>query len=176
MIHHTVPLAVVTLLLTALALSGCKEEIGCTERTADNYNPDAVRDDGSCINARDKFLGVYSLLHIQWNGGVRDSFPNAADPTPRYMTITEDHLREEMDDIKILNFGKDSITIRALVSRNFITIPMQNINTRGIPMTYEGEGHIDDSGYLTILYQSRFFSTGQVDCDDCVIFAQRLDN
>ena len=161
---------------TGMTLTGCKEEVGCTNRTSDNYNPDAVRDDGSCISARDKFLGVYDLLHIQWNGGVRDSFPNHIDPTTRYMTIAEDDLREPKDDIKMLNFGKDSLTVRALINKNFVTIPPQSLNARNIPMTFVGEGHIDDSGYLTILYSTTIIATGQKDCEDCVIFAQRQDN
>lgn len=160
-----------------LSISGCREEVGCTNRTSDNYNPDAVRDDGSCVSARDKFLGIYSILHIQWNGGVRDSFPNFQDPTLRYMTIAEDDLREPKDDIKILNFGKDSLTVRALVNKNFVRIPPQSLNTRTVPMTFEGEGHIDDDGYLTILYTTTLLnSPGQMDCEDCVIFMQRQDN
>jgi hypothetical protein len=163
-------------LTVGITMTGCKEEIGCTNRTSDNYNPDAVRDDGSCISARDKFLGVYSLLHIQWNNGVRDSFPDKADPTLRYMTIAEDDLREPKDDIKFLNFGKDSLTVRALINKNFVTIPQQALNARNIPMMFNGEGHIDNSGYLTILYSTTIIATGQKDCEDCVIFAQRLDN
>lgn len=163
-------------LVSIVSLSSCREESGCTNRTSDNYNPDAVRDDGSCISSRDKFLGIYSILHIQWNGAVRDSFPNAEDPTLRYMTIAEDELREAKDDIKILNFGKDSLTVRALVDKNFITIPQQSLNARGLPMKFVGEGHIDNDGYLTILYTTSFLQTGQIDCEDCVIFAQRQDN
>jgi hypothetical protein len=97
-------------------------------------------------------------------------------PLPRYMTIAEDELREEEDDIKILNFGEDSITVRALISQHALTLPMQNLSVRGVPMTFKGEGHIDDDGYLTILYSVWLLNTGQLIKEDCVIFAQRLDN
>ena len=155
------------LLASAVTLTGCREETGCTNRTSDNYNPDAVRDDGSCISARDKFLGVYRILHICW--------PDTLLPEPRYMTVAEDQLREAEDDIKFLNFGADSITVRALVDKHFIKIPTQNLSVRGIPMTFKGEGHIDNNGYLTVLY-STWLMNGQPVLEDCVIFAQRLDN
>lgn len=152
-------------------MSGCKEEVGCTTRTSDNYNPDAVRDDGSCINSRDKFLGIYSILHINWP----DSFPNYINPSTRFMTIAQDDLREEEDDIKILNFGADSLVVRALVSRQTLTIPRQDLSVRGIPMTFRGEGHIDDDGYLTIVYSTWLTSNQQLVIDEAVIFGNRID-
>lgn len=171
-LKHIKPIVLPFVLLMAVisvaSLSGCKEEVGCTNRRSDNYNPDAVRDDGTCINARDKFLGVYRILHICW--------PDTLLPEPRYMTIAEDDLREEEDDIKFLNFGMDSVVVRALISQHDLTIPMQNLSVRGIPMTFTGEGHIDDDGYLTVLYTTKLFPSGQLVSEDCVIFAQRFDN
>lgn len=38
--------------------SGCAQK-GCTDETADNYDADATEDDGTCIAARDKFLGQW---------------------------------------------------------------------------------------------------------------------
>jgi len=155
----------------AFSMTGCKEEVGCTTRTSDNYNPDAVREDGSCINSRDKFLGIYSILHINWP----DSFPNQLNQQTRFMTIAQDDLREQEDDVKILNFGTDSLTVRALISRQILTIPRQDLSVRGIPMTFRGEGHIDDDGYLTILYSTWLTSNGQLVIEDAVVFGNRFD-
>ncbi len=167
-LNHIIPALVVVACGMTIVLSGCREETGCTNRKADNYNPDAVRDDGSCINARDKFLGVYRILHINWP----DSFPNYLDGTPRYMVIAEDNLREVKDDIKFLNFGQDSITVRALVDKNFITIPRQNLSSGNLKLIYWGEGHIDDDYHLTILYNTTL-EDGTSVCKDCVIFADQ---
>jgi hypothetical protein len=171
-LNRALPLVLVSAFSLTMLFSGCRDEVGCTNRTSDNYNPDAVRDDGSCINARDKFLGIYSILHISW----QDSFPNHVNSAPRYMTVAEDELREAEDDIKIYNFGTDSVTIRALVNKNYIRIPQQNLNSGGLAVKYVGEGHIDDTGHLTILYNAFLLANGQKICDDCVIFADRIDN
>ena len=92
------------------------------------------------------------------------------------MTIAEDNLREAEDDIKIFNFGADSITVRALVNKQRLTIPRQDLSVRGIPMTFRGEGHIDDDGYITILYSTWLATNGQLVIEDAVIFGNRFDN
>jgi hypothetical protein len=43
-------------------------------------------------------------------------------------------------------------------------------------MTFRGEGHIDDDGYLTILYSTWLSSNGQLVVEDAVIFGNRFDN
>jgi len=160
-------LALVIGLAVSFMFSGCNEEVGCTNRRADNYNADAVRDDGTCINARDKFLGVYEALHICW--------PETLMVEPNFMTIAEDNLRlDEKDDVKIINFGANGITVRALISRQVLTIPRQDLSVGGQPLTFRGEGHMDDTGYLTILY-SAWLPSGQVVYRDCVIFCTPVD-
>lgn len=157
---------------TTFGLSGCEEEVGCTNRRADNYNPDAVTDDGTCINARDKFLGIYSVLQICW--------PDTLLPQPRYITVAEDDLRvEEKDDVKLLNFAFDSltsVTIRALIDKNTLTIPRQDLGVgeNNIPMVFTGEGHIDDDRYLTILY-SIHLPNGDPVRENCVIFCTPVE-
>ena len=160
-------LVLITGLALSTVISGCNEEVGCTNRRADNYNPDAVRDDGTCVNARDKFLGVYEALHICW--------PDTLKVVPNFMTIAEDDLRvDEKDDVKIINFGTNGITVRALISRQELVIPRQDLSVGGQPLTFRGEGHMDDTGYITILY-SAWLPSGQEVYRDCVIFCTPVD-
>lgn len=50
---------VLLLSIGALIFHGCTPNYGCTETTADNYDINAVEDDGTCIPARDKLIGNY---------------------------------------------------------------------------------------------------------------------
>ena len=43
----------------SLALISCSQKEGCTDFGAENYDPDAVMNDGSCIQVYDKFVGEY---------------------------------------------------------------------------------------------------------------------
>jgi hypothetical protein len=169
LLHISTPIISVVLMLAMTIFSGCEEETGCTERNSDNYNPDAVREDGTCINSRDKFLGVYRTIHVcdldTFNGEEIHDFDTA-----QLVTIFEDELREQDDDVEIRLFGPDSLTIKALVSRHTLRIPSQALDVRGIPMTFVGEGHIDDGGYLTILY------TALPAYEECVLFMYRVDD
>ena len=57
-------LGVAGLFIAGLAtFSGCATK-GCTDETADNYDADATEDDGTCVPARDKFLGSYSCQEV----------------------------------------------------------------------------------------------------------------
>lgn len=52
------------LLVAVTVFASCSDDEpdtvrGCTDSTAENYNPDAVESDGSCIYSRDKFIGKY---------------------------------------------------------------------------------------------------------------------
>jgi len=160
------------IILVALSplFTACDEELGCTDRTADNYNADAVRDDGSCINARDKFLSVYRTLNICWP----DSLPNVDTTQVRFFTISEDDLREQNDDVIIYNFGRDSVAIKALVNRDKLTIPLQDILVGGLPMSFTGVAYIDSTGRLTMHYNVKLGGTIPY-YPDCVIFADRID-
>lgn len=47
-------------LLFLITTPACKKEVpGCMDSAAENYNADATEDNGSCVYARDKFIGTF---------------------------------------------------------------------------------------------------------------------
>ncbi len=57
---RTLSFSVLLLAVVAMA-SSCNQFPGCTEPTADNFDPAAKTDDGTCIPARDKMIGNYTF-------------------------------------------------------------------------------------------------------------------
>lgn len=54
-----------TLAMTSLTFMSCERDVeGCTDPLSDNYNDEANVDDGTCIPARDKFLGSFNNTAI----------------------------------------------------------------------------------------------------------------
>jgi len=52
------------LLTLSVFMYGCTPNRGCTQQTADNYDPHAEEDDGTCIPARDKLIGNYRYTRL----------------------------------------------------------------------------------------------------------------
>jgi hypothetical protein len=47
-----------------LISSSCNKKEGCTNPKAENFDPTAEREDGSCIGQRAKFLGLYQVSDL----------------------------------------------------------------------------------------------------------------
>jgi len=56
---------VCTLLIAVVVFaSSCNNSTGCIEATADNFNAEAKKDDGTCIPSRDKLIGNYTYTRM----------------------------------------------------------------------------------------------------------------
>ncbi|MFT4525965.1 MAG: hypothetical protein ACI85F_002123 [Bacteroidia bacterium] len=61
------PIALIFILMS----SSCQPERGCMDPTADNYNVNAEKDDGTCVLAREKLIGEYTYTRVYID--VRDT-------------------------------------------------------------------------------------------------------
>ena len=53
-------LFILTVSVLCLAIvAGCDKKRGCTDNYSDNFDPEAVQDDDTCIPTREKFVGEY---------------------------------------------------------------------------------------------------------------------
>lgn len=77
-------LQILTVFVIACWSASCTPDRGCTETTADNYDPEAKEDDGTCIPARDKMIGNYT-----YNRFWTDVFLEVEDNDAGYFQITE---------------------------------------------------------------------------------------
>lgn len=101
----------------------CKKE-GCTDSQAENYDSDAKKDDGSCVFARDKFIGTYNVNRTcvyQAN----ENFVITVSAGPN------------INEIIINNFSNDGVNIKATVSGSNVTF-----NDEKLEIIYEGDGYI----------------------------------
>lgn len=115
---------------------------GCTDQGAENYNANATIDDGSCIYARDKFIGAYNVNENCTSG----NFTYSLTITPSTTTT---------DAMVISNFGGYGVNVRATVSGANISF---NDTQDGV--TFSGTGNISGNT-LTIIYTAS--AAGQTD-------------
>ncbi|MBI1289282.1 MAG: hypothetical protein GC178_17075 [Flavobacteriales bacterium] len=130
------------------AASGCKKNAGCTQFGSENYNPDAVFDDGSCILERDKFLGTF---HV------------SSDCQNDYSCV----ISEGPGDFKVVFLGlADTLgEVDAKVYGQNITIEQQVVNSH---VTIEGAGvYVADNG-ISLSYRMRYNSGGTETIYDCL--------
>ena len=127
---------------------GCKQEDGCTKFGSDNYNPDAVIDDGSCIPARDKFLGDFRV--------TSDCFDN-----PYTISISEEIDEREV----IISTLSDTLSdIKGIVVLQDITIERQTV---GIGISIEGAGTSISQDTIELSYRIIDVRNGNEQTYDC---------
>ena len=137
-----------SLLLFTVFAFGCKQESGCTEFGSDNFNADAIVDDGSCIPARDKFLGNFQVSS--------DCFSSL------YSTV----ISEEADDneVTISNLADTLVDIKAEVFLKEITIENQVV---GLGVSIEGAGISISEDTISLSYRIRDVRGGTEQVFDC---------
>ena len=133
-----------------IILSGCNKQGGCTDPSAENFDPSAEVEDGTCALQREKFLGIYSGFN-QCIGSPAASFISEIIPA-----------NGNLDDVIITNLGgRFTNTTRAIVDRNNLTIPLQDPDANG---TYvSGTGSIIGN-LLSITYQVTYLG----EQDQCI--------
>lgn len=127
--------------------TSCATE-GCTDPNAENYDANADNDDGTCILAREKFLGTYDLTE------------NCSTGTDSYtLTITASSASD--DGIVIANFYSFS-TITATVNGETFTFD-QTEDT----INYSGTGTISGNT-LSINYTASLAGQQDICSATCI--------
>jgi len=138
------------LLMVILLLASCGKDRGCNRFGSENYDPDAVIDDGSCIEMRDKFLGLYSVSSDCRAGAYLRSVSETSD---RFI-------------VEVTNIGDTLGTVTAEVIANNITIERQTVRTN---VTVEGAGIYDsDLNQLSLTIRIRDRRSGTEVITNCL--------
>jgi len=115
------------LIIALLSATSCNKKEGCTDPLADNFDPSAELENNTCINAREKFVGVYL------------AYDNCAFVQKNYVVeILKSN--SNLTDILIYNIHNlSAMPVKAKVTGSSFVIRNQNISqTRRI----EGSGSI----------------------------------
>lgn len=127
---------------------GCKQESGCTEFGSDNYDPDAIVDDGSCIPARDKFLGDFQVSSDCFSSGYAVNIAPAT----------------KNDEVILSNVSDTLTDVTAKVFLNEITIEDQSV---GIGVSIEGAGLSLGQDTISLSYRISIIRNGMEEIHDC---------
>ena len=119
----------ISLAFFVLVAASCDKQGGCTDPFAENFDPAAEVEDGTCVSQREKFLGVYigQASCLQPPNGIYQSEVKPAN--------------DNLNDIMITNLaGRFANPVRATVDRSSITIQTQDPD--GIGLYISGFGTI----------------------------------
>jgi len=135
--------------------AGCKKDSGCTEFGTDNYDPEAVIDDGSCIETRDKFLGNFQVS----SDCIADDYARAIEVTSERYAVTISNLADTLGTVRADVFGAN------------ITIALQ---TLGTGITVEGAGVYVEENQISLSYRIRDSRSGTEVIQDCFELCTKL--
>lgn len=134
--------------LTVVLLASCKNE-GCTDFGAENYDPEAAINDGSCILTRDKFLGEFEVN----SDCIADNYLRTISATQNEYIVVITNLADTLGDVQARVFGEN------------ITIDVQTI---GNLITIEGAGVYVEDDAISITYRIRDSRSGTEIIHDCL--------
>ncbi len=109
------------------AAVSCDKKGGCTDPLAENFDPSAEVENGTCTLQREKFLGVYlgQASCLQPPNGLYQSEVIAAN--------------DNLNDILITNLaGRFNNPVRATVDRSAVTIQTQDPDANGFYISGSG--------------------------------------
>ena len=136
------------LFLITVVFASCKNE-GCTQFGTENYDPDAIIDDGSCILTRDKFLGNFQ---VSSDCLAEDYFRTVSATQNEYIVVIT-NLADTLGDVEARVFGEN------------ITIDIQTI---GNLITIEGAGVYVADDQISLSYRVRDSRSGTEVVHDCL--------
>ncbi len=145
---NSTDLRFICLILIALFLQSCQNE-GCTDFGAENYDPEATVNDGSCILVRDKFLGLFQVS----SDCSSDPYFRTISATQNEYIVVITNLADTLGDVEARVFGEN------------ITIDVQNIQPF---ITIEGAGVYVEDDAISISYRIRDNRSGTEVIHDCL--------
>jgi hypothetical protein len=139
------------LIISSISFStSCTKTEGCTDPTAENYDPEAELENNTCVTQRQKFLGLFLADGLCSNGSQSQGY---------FVEVRKSN--QNLDDILLFNVGNNFTNpVIALVSRNQIIIDRQDPDAIGRYIS--GSGSIIGTK-LTLSYKIKFGST-ETDC------------
>lgn len=129
--------------------------MGCTKFGSENYDSEAVIDDGSCISIRDKFIGTFAVYS--------DCF---TDTYQRTISVTEND-----SEVVISNLADTLGDVDAHVFAENITIERQSV---GQFLTLEGAGVALNDSTISLSYRIRENRNGTELIYDCFETCHKL--
>ena len=121
---------------------------------SENYNEQANVDDGSCVYARDKFIGSYNATETCTSGQYN-------------WAMTIETIADDVTKVLTKNFGGFDFAIEALIDGNKITFDFDGIIS-GTAISIKGSGELRADGKtLDFTYNAKIPNFE----DNCVVVA-----